>query len=246
MLYRSSLTGHSLRLLKAVLIRLVSEVHSSWDRSLYFLLVSLSVNISFYCEVSFYLRIFDLKFDVANGSPDTQSFDFFFKFVIIIIMLLLFHVILPIEHNNCEVLGWTWPHPEFKRVTNCYRTVTTSPFGPPLPPSMTMRTVREANLLTGLFQKINIIMFIFIIIKLINIMIIYFINSDVFYLMPLWSVLFHWESSQHAASMLLWKSKMDKTKLQFPEIFTKILSLGTSQYRTASKETCNLFLNTRS
>lgn len=241
MLYHSSLTGHSLRLLKAVLIRLVSEVHSSWDRSLYFLLVLLSVNISFYSEVSFYLRIFDLKFDVANGSPDTESFDFFFKFVIIIIILLLFHVLLCIEHNNCEVLGWTWPHSEFNRVTNCYRTVTASPFGPPLP-----LYDSEANLLTGLFQKINIIMFIFIIIKLINIMIIYFINSDVFYLMPLWSVLFHWESSQHAASMLLWKSKMDKTKLQFPEIFTKILSLGTSQYRPASKETCNLFLNTRS
>ena len=52
-------------------------------------------------------------------------------------------------------------------------------------PSVTMRSVREANLLTGLFQKMNIIMLIFIIIKLTNIMMIYFINSDVFYLMPL-------------------------------------------------------------
>lgn len=112
-------------------------------------------------------------------------------------------------------------------------------------PSMAMRSVREANLLAGLFQKINIIMFIFIIIKLINIMIIYFINSDVFYIMPLWSALLplgvELTCSIHAAL----KSKMDKTKLQFPEIFTKILSLGTSQYRTASKETWNLLLNTR-
>lgn len=124
-----------------------------------------------------------MKFDVANGSPDTESFDFFFKFVIVINILLLFHVLLL---NTTTVRYLVRPDPTQSLTGSLTATgLSQQVHSVHLFPSVTMRSVREANLLTGLFQKMNIIMLIFIIIKLTNIMMIYFINSDVFYLMPL-------------------------------------------------------------
>ena len=92
MSYHSSLIGHTLRLLKAVLSRLVCEVHSSLDigHRIFYSYYYLSI-FPFTLKCLLCLRIFDLKFDVFNGSPDTESFDFLFKFVIIIISCIIFY-----------------------------------------------------------------------------------------------------------------------------------------------------------